>query len=255
MKAVKFSEERRKAAILLSGQMRTWQDPHVLQSLLHFFAGFDLCDLFVSTWDEQGVSYNHGQVVNAQNSQQSVLESSIRSTYPGVRGVSLHSLAAWEAALSPTYDRIYKEGFMWNGGHIRGTVVPQLFTLWDANRLRKAYERDTGVHYDVVIRCRPDVLMHGEAAKWIDRFVGISAINNPASGTYFPNRIYDIFFYGPSRAMDALCDAYNHLEFLESHAFQNGLNKRDACRILRVQSLVHDIPVRDIPFDVCYVKR
>jgi hypothetical protein len=244
-----------KAAILLCGQMRTWKYPAVLQSLLRFFAGFETCDLFVSTWDEQGVSYNHGTILNDQNSQQKITESSIRDTYPGVRDVAIHSLTAWESTLSTEYMRIYKEGFMWNGGHIRGTVVPQLFTLWDANRLRKAHERQSGTRYDVVIRCRPDVRMHIDAGQWIDGFPGISSINNPASGTFFPNRIYDIFFYGPSRAMDALCDAYNHLEFLEAHTFQNGLDKRDACRILRVQALVHDIPVRDIPFDVCHVMR
>jgi hypothetical protein len=244
-----------KTAVLLCGQMRTWKDPDVLQSLLSFFAGFELCDIFVSTWDEQGVSYNHGAVVNGENSQQKVTDSLIRETYPGVKGVSIHSLAAWESALSPTYNQIYKEGFMWNGGHIKGTVVPQLFTLWDANRLRKAYERQSGTRYDVVLRCRPDARMHFSGNRWIDDFSGISAINNPASGTFFPNRIYDIFFYGPSRAMDALSDAYNHLEFLEAHTFQNGLDKRDACRILRVQALVHDIPVRDIPFDVCHVMR
>ena len=244
-----------KTAILLCGQMRTWLHPDVLHSLLSLFSSFDVCDLFVSTWDEQGVSYNHGNVVAKPDSQHMISESSIRATYPGVRGISIHSLATWEATLEPAYTRIYKEGFMWHGGHIKGTVVPQLFTLWDANRLRKAYERQTGVRYDVVIRCRPDVVMRTDAASWINDFPGISAINNRSTATFYPNRIYDIFFFGPSRAMDALCDAYNHLLILETHPFQNGLDKRDACRILRVQAHVHDIPVYDIPADVCAIKR
>lgn len=244
-----------KAAILLCGQMRTFREPDVLQSLLAFFKQFEACDLFISTWDEQGVSYNHGNVQDRPDSQHPISDSLLRSTYPDVRGCAIHSLATWETSLSPEYLRMYKEGFVWSGMQIKGTMVPQLFTLWDANRLRKVHERETRQRYDVVIRCRPDVLMKPDVYRYIDEYVGISAINNPATRTFYPHRIYDIFFWGPSRFMDALCDAYNHLEMLEVHAFQNGLHPRDVCRILYVQALVHGIPVRDIACDLCIVRR
>ncbi len=244
-----------KAAILLCGQMRTFRAPDVLQSLLAFFKQFEVCDLFISTWDTVGVSYNHGMGGDTPDSQQSVFESLLRATYPGIKGVSVHSLADWEARLSPAFSRMYTEGFQWSGMNIKGSMVPQLFTLWDANRLRKLHERQTGSRYDAVIRCRPDVCMRHDAGRWIDSFGGISAINNPASGTFYPHRIYDIFFWGPSRAMDALCDAYNHLEMLEAHSFTNGLHPRDVCRILFVQALIHGIPVRDIAEDLCVVRR
>jgi hypothetical protein len=42
---------------------------------------------------------------------------------------------------------------------------------------------------------------------------------------------------------------------LIDHPFENGLHKRDACRILYAQALVHGIPVDDLPYEVCRVKR
>jgi hypothetical protein len=233
--------------------MRTYRDPAVLDSLLRLFASFDECDIYVSTWITCGVSYNHGHIIRIGNEHDRVTEEDIRTLYPRVQAVEVLDFQHWLTTLSATYRRIYEEGFYWNGMHIRGTAVPQLWALWNANRLRCESKRT----YDCVMRVRPDAIFSMPIPKEIlEDTEGIWAINCMATGTYYPQRIYDIFFFGSPRNMTATCDAYNHLESLIAHPFSNGLHPRDVCRLLYVQTThMHGIRVKDLPLDVCVVKR
>jgi hypothetical protein len=247
-----------KVAILLCGQMRRYTDPEVLHSLHNFFALFGAVDVFVSTWSDRGVSYNHGNVRWRGDEGDTITEASLRSLYPQIRACAIHVLREWEAGLSGCRKQMYEEGFEWNGMKINGTVVPQLFGIWDANRLRREYEATTGAQYDVVIRCRPDAqfINHSKSLYESLHSNTIYAINNRGSGTFYPQRIYDIFFYGTSEAMNQLCDAYTNLEALVNHPWQNGLHSWDACRCLYIQArFFGGAAVVDLPLDVCKVVR
>ncbi len=178
--------------------------------------------------------------------------------YPQARRIAIHNLREWETTLEGCWKTVYTEGFEWNGGHIRGTVVPQLFGIWDANRLRREYEVATGAKYDLVIRCRPDVIFTPHSRSVYESVVPntIYAINNKASGAYYPQRIYDIFFFGSPAAMDCTCQAYRCLDVLVGHPWNNGLHPRDACRCLYIQArFMMGLGVTDIPADLCKVVR
>ncbi len=234
--------------------MRRYTDPDVLQSLKTYFARFPALDIFVSTWSDRGVSHNHGQAVYRGDEKDVVSESVIRQHFPQVRGVRIHDSAVWEAQLRGAWKTVYEEGFEWNGMQIRGTVVPQLFTLWDANEMRKA----AGASHDVVIRVRPDVLFRDHSRSLYDSVAPntIYAINNRRTGTFYPQRIYDIFFFGTADAMDGVCEAYRNFDRLIEHPWQNGLHTRDACRCLYVQARFFGCTaVVDLDVDVCAVKR
>jgi hypothetical protein len=255
-----------RAAILLCGQMRCFDDPNVLQSVRGFFSAFDKCDIFVSTWSNRGVSYDHGSVRKTGREEDMIEESAIRAAYPDlVRSVRIHDIRGWEGGLDGERKKVYEEGFDWHGVKIKGTSVPQLFTLWDANQQRQQWvreQRESGVvvKYDVVIRCRPDVVFGGDRS-WLESSLmlvpnTITAINCKASRTFWQSRVYDIFFYGDERAMNLLCDAYNMFDFLVVHPFENGLHKRDVCRLLYVQAaMLHSLQVRDLQYDACKVYR
>jgi hypothetical protein len=247
-----------RVAILLSGQMRRYTDPEVLHSLQRFWSLFDAVDIFISTWSDRGVSYNHGDIKWRGDEAEAITEGELRRLYPQARSVAIHNLREWETALEGCWKTVYTEGFEWNGGHIRGTVVPQLFGIWDANRLRREYEAATGVKYDLVIRCRPDVVVTPHSRSVYESVVPntIYAINNKASGAYYPQRIYDIFFFGSPAAMDCTCDAYQCLDVLVGHPWNNGLHPRDACRCLYIQArFMMGLGVMDIPADLCKVAR
>ena len=247
-----------RVAILVTGQMRRYTDPDVQQSLQSYFALFDAVDIFVSTWSDRGISYNHGDMRFQGDEGDVVTEDQVRRVFPQARSVAIHDLKTWEAKLEGCWRAVYTEGFEWSGMKIKGTVVPQLFTLWDAKEAKKRHEIQHGIQYDLVLRVRPDVLFAPHSRSLYERVADseIHAINNPASGTYYPQRIYDIFFFGKSAAMDILCEAYKNLPQLVAHPWQNGLHPRDACRCLYVQArYVGGLGVCDIPLDVCKVKR
>jgi hypothetical protein len=247
-----------RVAILLTGQMRRYTDPDVQHSLHSYFALFDAVDIFVSTWSDRGISYNHGDMRIHGDEGDAITEEKVRSAFPQTRSVVIHDLKAWEAKLEGCWRAVYTEGFQWNGGHIRGTAVPQLFTLWDANKARQTYQQEKGIQYDLVIRVRADALFIPHSRSLYERVLAgeIHAINNPTSGTYYPQRIYDIFFFGTPEAMDVACEAYPNLPQLVAHPWQNGLHPRDACRCLYVQTrFVGGLGVCDIPLDICKAKR
>ena len=250
-----------RAAILLCGQMRRYEDADVLNSLQRFFGLFDICDLFISTWAVRGVSYNHGDIRHRADEGDAVSHETLRRAYGDrIRAMGIHDDAVWSAGLDGAARRVFEEGFEWNKMRIKGTSIPQLYTLWDANRLRKEHERTTGARYDVVIRCRPDVLFSEEGLqrRWFEGLEArtIYAINCPRTGAFCPNRIYDIFFYGSGPAMDAACDAYWSVDTLVSHPFQNDLHPRDVCRMLYVQAnQQHGLRVADVDCEICAVKR
>jgi hypothetical protein len=248
----------RRVAILLSGQMRRYTDPDVLHSLHRFWSLFDHVDVFISTWSDRGVSYNHGHMKSHGDETDGVTEAELRRIYPQARRIRIHSLGEWERGLEGVWKSVYAEGFEWNGMHIRGTVVPQLFGIWDANQQRLAYQAETGAQYDLVIRCRPDTIFvpHSRSIYESAATNAIYAINNRSTATFYPQRIYDIFFFGSSKAMDAVCEAYKELPELLRCPWDNGLHPRDACRCLYVQArFQHGLEVVDLPLDVCAVKR
>jgi hypothetical protein len=241
-------------AILLCGQMRQYNDPDVIESLRVYLGQFASVDIYVSTWSDRGVSYNHGHVCLQGDEGEQVTEATLRQYFPQIHSIRIHDTKVWEKGLQGAWKAAYTEGFTWSGMKIRGTVIPQLFTLWDANQLRK----ESGIKHDLVIRCRPDALFAGHAPS-IYHFVSpntIYAINNPSTGTFYPQRIYDIFFFGTAEAMDGVCGAYKNFNELEAYPWQNGLHPRDACRCLYIQARFFvNIAVVDLPIDICVIKR
>ena len=246
-------------ALLMCGQMRTFDNPRVQASFRAFVAalGAHEVDMFVSTWSDRGISYNHGhpEASRAMAPNATVTEEMIRAVYAGLNIVSvqIRDYAEWQTRLRPSYAAVLREGFQWNGMRIAGTVVPQLFTIWDANMLRRA----GGKSYDWVFRVRPDLVFEP-----LDDLLApldpkhVHAINAPTAGVFWPQRIYDIFFFGGPAAMDVACDSYNHIDVAIQHPFMNGLHPRDACRILYVcTALMGRVPVRDIDRVVCKIHR
>ncbi|EJH9402433.1 hypothetical protein NF821_005030, partial [Escherichia coli] len=63
---------------------------------------------------------------------------------------------------------------------------------------------------------------------------------------FYPNRIYDILFWGKSENMDYICDSWNNIQNLLDDKFDNGLPVVDCCRLLYVQALRSHLKVVDV---------
>jgi hypothetical protein len=51
---------------------------------------------------------------------------------------------------------------------------------------------------------------------------------------FYPNRIYDIFFYGNNESMNKLCDCWLTILDCINNPFDNRLPNVDSCRVLYV---------------------
>lgn len=244
-----------KVALVLSGQMRTFDHKEVVAALRRYVSEPLQCDVFASVWDRRGYSYCHGDGVKSAQADDIVTPNMLHAAYPNLKRVHIESIDSWIETLPTPLRVMYDEGYVWDGMKITGTFVPQFYKIWDANRLKQEYELEMGFQYDVVIRCRPDNLFECEFLR--DDLLNVAnqvyAINSPPH--YWPNRVYDIMFFSDSPTMDKLANAFWELETLSRHPFQNGLHAKDACRMLYAQCLRKNIQVRDLPNSICVVKR
>ena len=222
-----------RVAILLCGEMRNFD--HVEMNNLNNKYLFDLfnCDLFVSTWDERGTSITVSEK-NYKN--ENINEARIRTNYKNVKKINIDNFKGWFDDLPESHKELYHAG---NGTIAKATAIPQLYKLWDCNRLKTEFEKEHNFTYDVVIRFRPDFCLVQEIPDFLpcyrlDR--KIFSLNPPKIS--YPNRIYDIFFYGNSSSMDSISNAWTNIIHLTKNDFQNGLSNVDACRLLYVQCLL-----------------
>ena len=244
-----------RVAVLLSGQMRTFDEPALLQHYFeHLFEPLN-ADIFVSTWTQRGYSYNHG--AGALDRQDDIITNTmLEAAYKDrLKAVEIESLSEFEATLSDEYREIYTTGFEWSGMKIKGTSVPQFYKMWQVNQLKRSYEQQHNFTYDLVIRARPDLDMVAplDPRYMTDLDTSLYHINCP--GTFWNYRVYDIFFYSSSKNMDIMATAYYNIPALEQVPFHNGLHPRDACRLLYIMAQAGKMKVVDMDYNPCFIMR
>ena len=244
-----------RVAVLLSGQMRTFDDPALLQHYFeHLFEPLN-ADIFVATWTQRGYSYNHG--AGALDRQDDIITTNmLEAAYKErLKAVEIESLSEFESTLSDEHREIYTTGFEWSGMKIKGTSVPQFYKMSRANQLKRRYEQQNNFRYDLVIRARPDLNMVAplEQRYLTDLDTTLYHINCP--GTFWPHRVYDIFFYSSSKNMDIMASAYHNIPELEHVPLNNGLHPRDACRLLFIMALAGKMKVVDMDYNPCFIMR
>jgi hypothetical protein len=246
-----------RVALLLSGQMRTFDDPEVVKKYYELLINPLNADIFISTWANRGVSWCHGSPSNSvDSSKENINIEDIKSVYTkNLIAVDIENLGTYEKSIPDEIKDIYINGFEWCNMKIKGTSVPQLYKIKKVNKMKMDYENANGFKYDLVIRSRPDnIIMEPISSRYLEKLnTHIYAINCP--GTFYPNRIYDIFFYGSSENMDKLSDTYNNIKMLENDSFNNGLHQRDTCRLLYVQAIKNGLQIVDMDYNICFIKR
>ena len=252
-------------AVLLAGEMRNFDNPVILAALSQHLFSKHTCDVFVSTWDRRGESYNQGNGSGADAkalAHRAITAETVEATYKyiGARHVEvkMEEERVWSSGLPTHLSTFYSRGYDWRGIHYKGTSVPQFYKIADACRMKSAYEAAGGFTYDLVLRTRPDNRFRIDfpaALKLPDNVVCAINCKEPFN-TFWPHRIYDIFFYGSSAAMNVVAGgAYDEYMDNVSHPFNNGLHAEDSCRLLFVQAARHGIRVGDLNYDVVMVER
>lgn len=238
-----------KIAACISGEMRFFNDPAVVDGYNKFIQIHNP-DVFISTWDHIGVSMNHGYIDPEINKITDLtIEDSIRSVYSNIKELKIENYNNWFKSIDKhKKDSIYSNSF----SHLTINSYTQIYKIGDSIDLKTSYEKKNNIEYDIVIRLRADNLFVNHFNFNINKDT-IYNINFGAA--YYPNRIYDILFYGSSSSMNKISECYNNYLNLLTHEFNNGLCKRDASRLLYLQSVLSGLKVESVDTRLCDIYR
>jgi hypothetical protein len=141
-----------KIAICLSGHLRKFEQTFPTLHL-YLLRSYD-CDIFIHTWDRMGYS--------SQYKTDPKLDISY-SYIPQVEQMFKPKQIIVED--SNFVEELKRQGNQY-APHLQNEpkhvahMASMFYKIYAANELRKKYQRETGVQYDWVIRCRPDLIFH-----------------------------------------------------------------------------------------------
>ena len=239
-----------KIAFLFSGQLRGVEVDLFRKSLLNLTKDLDYA-IFAYTWEEMGKSLNHNnnlpEIKRIEN-----IDKKINLLFKdfNLLDFSYESFSDFKKKLKDEYREIfYSKKFDF------GTVnsLPQIYTI------HKSFEllEKSKLNFDLVFRCRFDsIFIHPIKIFPLKQILSNGSLFNLNFGrAYYPNRIYDIFFGGSRKSMNFISNIWKDTPYLVKNSFDNGLDKRDCCRILYLAASIDKTNIECFPSRICDVYR
>jgi len=218
-------KKKLKVALLFSGQVRPISAGTFNLGLKEFTRDLDV-DVYLTHWSEPGISMGHNLSKISQATQLDFeIDSYLKDAFDGFNIVAHESEVGdnWRLSLDPGYADILN-----SDKYSRLTIhsLPQLYQIYRSFQL----VGDQFDHYDIVMRCRYDLLFVTSFQEWGYEHGVVYGLN--FGRAYHPDRIYDIFFWGSPSAIRSTLTVWCDLPKLIHDPFDNGLDQRDACRLL-----------------------
>lgn len=238
-----------KVAFLFSGQLRNIPVELFRNSLVNLTKDLNY-DIYIYLWDDLGKSLNHSYKQYDINYSINPTEL-INQLFNGfnLKKIKYESFKKFQINMNKQYKAIYK-----SEKYHYGTInsMPQIYTLSKCFNLI-----DTLDEYELIFKCRFDSLfVHPLKLYDLKEISKNNNLYNLNFGrSYYPERIYDIFFGGSKHAMNFLSDIWEKFPLLLNDDFNNNLDKRDACRILYLAAHKADINVSSFDSRICDVFR
>ena len=239
-----------KIAFLFSGQLRELEYDLFRKSLINLTKDLDYA-IFAYSWEEMGESLNHKNNLPEISSIENIDEK-INFIFKdfNLLDFGYESFIDFKKRLKDEYREIfYSKKFDF------GTInsLPQIYTL------HKSFEllEKSKLNFDLVFRCRFDsIFIHPIKIFPLKQILSNGIIFNLNFGrAYYPNRIYDIFFGGSRKSMNFISTIWNDIPYLVKNRFDNGLDKRDSCRILYLAASIDNTNIKSFPSRICDVYR
>ncbi len=239
-----------KIAFLFSGQLREVEVDLFKKSLLNLTKDLDYT-IFAYTWKEMGKSLNHNNNLPELQKVENVDEkiNFLFKDY-NLLDFGFESFSEFKKTLKEEYREIfYSKKFDF------GTVnsLPQIYTLYKSFELLEKSK----LNFDLVFRCRFDsIFIHPIKIFPLKKILSNGSLFNLNFGrSYYPNRIYDIFFGGSRKSMNFISTIWKDTPYLVKNSFDNGLDKRDCCRILYLAASIDNTNIESFPARICDVYR
>lgn len=243
-----------RTAICISGQLRNFDDPIIVENLYKYVINPLNADVFIDTWYDRGDSfYVQTGIIQAEyDIKETVEETKIKELY---KPISLHieDFKNWETNLIPNE---LKRNILKNGRpYIGGTAM--FYKINGANNLKKQYEKENNFKYDLVIRSRFDNIFF---KKIEDEYLkNLNVLwNNNCPAIYMNYRVHDTLNFSNSQIMDTFSDIYENLPRYWDDPNYLVLDKYDSCRVIKICCLQNNIIDKSYKdrsmYDVYYTK-
>jgi hypothetical protein len=239
-------------ALLFSGQTRQI-DENIFRKSLKNFIGNNTAEIYISTWETPGASMEHGygkcQDLSTNNFS---VRSYLSMLFEGfqIKAINIESYDNWKNNLKDEYKDIFiSTEYSVNTKN----SLAQLYQIYKSYLLCQNIKT---IEYDLIFRVRLDSIFLFSFKEEYLASEKICSIN--FGRAYFPNRIYDIFFYGSGFAMGGICKTWEKIPLFVNDLHENGLDKRDACRLLYLSAMMNKILVESARYryaDVLRVRR
>ena len=239
-----------KVALLFSGQLRNISYDLFRFSLSNLTKNLDY-EIFIHLWDEIGVSMNHEKdnlkVLNKKNG-----VSLAKKLFKDFNVIKLQSESYLEFKnnLNKKYKEIIDSQFFHFG------TVNSAAQIYSISKCFNLISNDLN-KYDLIFKCRFDTLfVHPLNLYDLKEFKNSKKIYSINFGrSFFPERIYDIFFGGQKESMLFLGKIWDNFPDLVSDNFDNKLDKRDACRIFYLAAVKEGIICTTFETRICDIFR
>ncbi len=239
-----------KIAFLFAGQYRPISNDLIRYSISNLTKDLDY-NIFCYSWDEPGESLDHREnIPKTKNDNDSYFQISKIFSEFNLKKFETEPYDNFVINLSQTHRKIFNSKI-----YHKGTIfaLPQIYTL---SKCYKLLEKDDQ-EYDLIFRCRFDsIYLHPLNIYPLKRFLNSSNLYNLNFGrAYYPNRIYDIFFGGSKKAMTFLDEIWTDVPQLVKNKYDNGQDKRDACRLFFIAAVSKKIKIKSFKTRICDIYR
>ena len=239
-----------KIAFLFAGQYRPIQKDLIRRSIETLTKGLDY-NIFCYSWDESGESLDHREKIpKIKNHIKSFNQIKNIFSEFNLKDMQTESYNNFIINLPKKHKKIFNSKI-----YHKGTIfaLPQIYTLSKCYQLLDNDENE----YDLIFRCRFDsIYLHPLKLYNLRDFLNSSTLYNINFGrAYYPNRIYDIFFGGSKKSMLFLDQIWNNLPKYVENTFNNGQDKRDACRLFFVAATSNNIKIKSFNTRICDIYR
>lgn len=239
-----------KIAFLFAGQYRHIPNDLIRHSIANLTKGIDY-DIFCYSWDELGESLDHKEKVSKIQDDRSSSAQIIKAFSEfNLKKIKTESYTNFLFNITEKHKKIFNSKI-----YHRGTInaLPQIYTLSKCYALLETEPQE----YDLIFRCRFDsIYLHPLNLYPLEKFLNSQNLYNINFGrAYYPNRVYDIFFGGSRKSMGFLKQIWDLTPKLVENNFDNGQDKRDACRLIYLSAISNDIKIKSLKTRICDVYR
>lgn len=234
---------KKKIALLVTGQLRTFDDPIVVKSWEKFFQQYDVTT-FVCCWDNRGRSIGgtppNINVNDGINETENVSIELVKTIFKTDK-VKLFNFNEW--INGPEFKDWMKPYY---GDKYFNCTFPCNFLRKQAGIMLKQHLQDTNEKYDAAFLTRPDLYFMRQPFQE-EYFTETDYVFHQNSHHNFhPSRVYDIFLFSSVNNILKLCEWYDSEYSVPSviNNENNCLHPLDSCRVVWIYSNLCQLKIK-----------